>query len=307
MGDRRTAADVRAAGAVLWRPAGRGAQVAVIHRPKYDDWSFAKGKVDPGEHVLLAAIREVYEETGLPVTLGRPLPPVQYLNDGVRKRVDYWLARVGAPAPGFTANSEVDRLDWLAASRAASRLSYARDAELLAEFRSGPRDTSPLIVVRHASAGRKSDWHKEDAARPLDARGRKDARALAGLLRCYASSARVISAPAVRCALTVRPYALAAGAAVEVEPAFELPARPRDAAAAREQAVKAAGLVAADPRPAVVCAHRENLPAIIESACAELGAAVPPGGALRKGEFLVLHRAAGRLAGAERHHPAQIG
>ena len=69
--------EVRAAGAVLWRPAGGGSQVALVHRPKYDDWSFPKGKLDPGEHVLLAAVREVAEETGLRVTLGRRLPPVR--------------------------------------------------------------------------------------------------------------------------------------------------------------------------------------------------------------------------------------
>src|SRR5580698_2435602 len=164
MPDRRAAGEVRAAGAVVWRPAGRGAQVAVIHRQKYDDWSFAKGKVDPGEHVLLTAVREVAEETGLTITLGRPLPPVRYSNDGVPKRVDYWLARAEVPAAGFTANDEVDELDWLAASRAVTRLSYERDSEILAKFRNGPWQTSPLIVVRHGSAGSKSDWRKDDAS-----------------------------------------------------------------------------------------------------------------------------------------------
>ena len=67
MADQQAAAEVRAAGAVIWRPAGRGAQVALVHRPKYDDWSFPKGKLEPGEHVLLAATREVAEETGLQV------------------------------------------------------------------------------------------------------------------------------------------------------------------------------------------------------------------------------------------------
>jgi hypothetical protein len=94
---------------------------------------------------------------------------------------------------------------------------------------------------------------------------------------------------------------------VEVEPAFGLPAHARDLDSSREQAAKAAALTAADDRPAVICAHRENLPAIIGAACAELGAQVPQGEPLRKGEFLVLHRAAGRLAGVERHHPGDVG
>jgi 8-oxo-dGTP pyrophosphatase MutT (NUDIX family)/phosphohistidine phosphatase SixA len=305
MPDRHAAAEVRAAGAVVWRPAGRGAQVAVIHRQKYDDWSFAKGKVDPGEHVLLTAVREVAEETGLTITLGRPLPPVRYSNDGVPKRVDYWLARAEVPAAGFTANDEVDELDWLAASRAVTRLSYERDSEILAKFRNGPWQTSPLIVVRHGSAGSKSDWRKDDASRPLDSRGKKDARQLDALLRCFGSG-RVLSAPATRCVATVRPYASATGSRVEVEAAFGLAARARDVPAAQQQAASAAALAAADPRPAVICAHRENLPAIIAAACAELRAPVPEGGPLRKGEFLVLHRADGVLAGFERHHPADV-
>jgi 8-oxo-dGTP pyrophosphatase MutT (NUDIX family) len=303
MGDRRAPGEVRAAGAVLWRPSGRGAQVAVIHRPKYDDWSFAKGKLEPGEHVLLAAVREVCEETGLTVTLGRPLPPVCYSNDGVPKRVDYWLARATEPAARFTANREVDEVDWLAASRAVSRLSYERDGETLTKFRTGPWQTAPLILVRHGSAGRKSDWRKDDASRPLDSRGKKDAKQLAALLRCFGTG-RVLSAPATRCVATVRPYAAATGAPVEVEPAFGLADKARDVPAAQEQAAKAAAHAAADPRPAIICAHRENLPAIIGAACAELGAPLPEGDPLRKGEFLVLHRAEGGLAAIERHHPA---
>jgi 8-oxo-dGTP pyrophosphatase MutT (NUDIX family)/phosphohistidine phosphatase SixA len=306
MPDRRAAGEVRAAGAVLWRPAGRGAQVALIHRPKYDDWGFPKGKVDPGEHVLLAAVREVYEETGLPVTLGRPLSPVRYVNDGVPKRVDYWLARTQAPSSQqFRANSEVDVLDWLAASGAGARLSYARDAELLGEFLPGPRHTSPLIVLRHASAGSKSDWHKDDQSRPLDSHGKKDARHLSSLLRCFGPG-RVITAPATRCVATVRPYASATGTTIEVEPAFGLAEKAKAAEPQRERAAAAAAQLAADERPAVICGHRENLPAIIAAACAKLRAEVPEGGPLRKGEFLVLHRAGGRLAGIERHHPSDV-
>jgi len=121
MPDRQAADKIRAAGAVLWRPAGRGVQVALIHRPKYDDWGLAKGKLEPGEHPLLAAVREVAEETGLRITLGLHLPPVRYLVEGEPKVVDYWAARVDASCGTFTPNHEVDRLDWVASSRAAAR------------------------------------------------------------------------------------------------------------------------------------------------------------------------------------------
>ncbi len=311
MADHPAAGEIRAAGAVLWRPAGPGAQVALVHRPKYDDWSFAKGKLSPGEHVLLAATREVQEETGLQVTLGRCLPPVTYLVDGQPKRVDYWAAR---PSSGqFAPNSEVDQLDWVAQAQAAARLSYAHDGQLLADFIAGPRLTVPLVLVRHASAGRKSDWRKDDVLRPLDARGQRQASVLARLIGCFGPS-RVISSPAERCLATVRPFAAWSGAEIEVDPALGVPdVNPMKAVRAAETdglakaAADVAQSAAADGRPAVICAHRENIPGMLSAVCDLLGAPAPAGRSLRKGEFWVLHRAAGRLAGAERHSPDKGG
>lgn len=298
MPDGWAADEVRAAGAVVWRPAGRGAQVALVHRPKYDDWSYPKGKLLPGEHVLLAAVREVAEETGLLVTLGRRLPPVGY-NVALPKRVDYWAAAVAAAPAAFAPTSEVDQLAWVAASAAGARLSYPRDVQALADFRAGPLRTVPLILVRHASAGSKSHWQSDDQSRPLDARGKTDARTLAELLRCFGTG-RVVSSPAERCVATVRPYAELVGAEIEIEPAFEVV---RKAAVADPEAAKAMAVLAAGDEPVVVCGHRENMPFLLDAACAELGAdcrAVKP---LRKGEFLVLHRADRKLAAIDRYHP----
>jgi 8-oxo-(d)GTP phosphatase len=294
---------------VLWRPAGRGAQVALIHRPKYDDWTFAKGKLTQGEHVLLAALREVEEETGLRVTLGRNLPSVRYLVEGLPKRVDYWTALVDQAGAAFVPNSEVDKLEWMPASTAGRRLSYGHDVQLLAAFTAGPRQTSPLILIRHASAGSKSDWRKGDHSRPLDVRGRQQAKMLARLLRCF-GAARVLSSPTERCVATVHPFAASEGAEVEEVDAFAVSAhRPKKAAkqaaadARSLEAARTAASAAADSRPTVICAHRENMPLLLEAACRQLGAEVPPGPPLRKAEFWVLHRAGGKLAAAERHHP----
>ncbi len=295
MADRLAADELRAAGAVVWRQAGSGCRVALVHRPKFDDWSFPKGKLEPGEHVLLAAVREVAEETGLLVTLGRRLPPTQYANDAVPKRVDYWLATVAGAPPVFEPNSEVDELAWLAASRAAGRLSYERDVDMLASLRAGPRQTTPLILLRHASAGTKSGWSKSDVSRPLDRAGAHDALVLASLLRCFGGG-RVVSAPAERCVATVRPYAGSIGGVVEIEPALEIAADPAAAAAAMAR-------LAADNCPVVICGHRENLPMLLDIACAALGAPGLGGKPLRKAEFAVLHRAAGALVALERYHP----
>lgn len=309
MADTGAAGEILAAGAVLWRPAGRGAQIALIHRPKYDDWGFAKGKLTQDEHVLLAAVREVEEETGLRVTLGRNLPPVSYFVDGLPKRVHYWAALVDQASAAFVPNSEVDELEWVPASEAGRRLTYSHDVQLLKAFSTGPRETAPLILIRHASAGSKSDWPKGDESRPLDARGRQQAKMLARLLRCF-GAARVLSSPTERCVATVRPFAQSEGADVEVVDAFTVSGhrgkktdkQPVTEALAHD-ATRAVASAAADGRPAVICAHRENMPLLLEAACRQLGAEVPAGPPLRKAEFWVLHRAGGKLAAVERHHP----
>lgn len=123
---------VQAAGGVLLRPGPSGAEVAVIHRPKYEDWSLPKGKLNDGEGFEQAALREVEEETGMRAELGPELSSVSYRDrSGRSKLVRYWLMRVldGEFRPG----SEVDELRWLDADSAASLLSYEHDAALVRE------------------------------------------------------------------------------------------------------------------------------------------------------------------------------
>ena len=296
------AGPVRAAGALLRRAAAGGDELALIHRIKYDDWTFPKGKLEPGEHVLEAAVREVAEETGVRVVLGRRLSPIRYRSDGRPKRVDYWAAR---PAPGastsFVPNSEVDDLEWLPAPAARRKLTYDHDARLLAELMAGPPDTVPVILLRHASAGAKDSWAGDDLDRPLDAEGAAVAERLAGLLNCYGSG-RVISSAAERCLATVRPYARRAGVAITVEPGLTVSEPPAAPAAVMDLAAA----IVAERLPTVLCAHRENLAPALAAIYGYLGAGLPgePDGAgLDKGGFWVLHTADGTLAGAERHSP----
>ncbi len=295
MADRPAADEIRAAGAVAWRPGPDGPLVALVHRPKYDDWTLPKGKVDPGESVLLTAVREVEEETGQHVTLGRRLSPSCYDVDGRPKRVDYWVARAQDPPAEFTPNHEVDELAWLSVPEAADRLTYERDVVVLGEFAAGPAQTMPLILLRHASAGSRAGWRGADLARPLDVGGTADADALAWMLRCFGAD-RVISSAAERCVATVRPFAALTGAKIEIEPLFTVGAM----AAPDAVALRAAGL-AADHRAAVVCVHRENLPMLLAAACARLGSSPPAGAPLPKGGFWVLHVADSTLAATERH------
>ena len=121
---------VLAAGAVLWRPARRSGsdeiEVGLVHRPKYDDWSLPKGKLDPGEHLVACAVREVLEETGHAVRLGAPLGVQRYPVQGLPKEVRYWAARANDSAPPWRGTAEIDRLEFVPASRAGARLTQPR-------------------------------------------------------------------------------------------------------------------------------------------------------------------------------------
>jgi 8-oxo-dGTP diphosphatase len=123
-------AEVRAAGGVIVRRGGGGPEVALVHRPKYDDWSLPKGKLDRGEAWEEAALREVEEETGLRCRLLEELDAVAYRDPkGRPKVVRYWLME---PVSGsFQPNKEVDRFEWLALEGALGRLTYEHDRELV--------------------------------------------------------------------------------------------------------------------------------------------------------------------------------
>jgi 8-oxo-dGTP diphosphatase len=130
-----TNAVVRAAGGVVIRDGEHGPEVAIVHRPRYDDWSLPKGKRDPGETDEQCAVREVEEETGLRCTLGRELLPTRYVDrKGRPKVVRYWDMEVVDSRP-FVANDEIDELLWSPLDDAIERLSYPHDADVLANVR----------------------------------------------------------------------------------------------------------------------------------------------------------------------------
>jgi 8-oxo-dGTP pyrophosphatase MutT (NUDIX family) len=123
--------EVAAAGGLITRRiADDGVEMLLVHRPKYDDWSFPKGKVETGESDEEAAVREVREETGFEVSLGAELDTVRYVDGrGRPKRVRYWLMTVVGGRPAVP-NAEVDALRWLAPELASTLLTYSHDQEL---------------------------------------------------------------------------------------------------------------------------------------------------------------------------------
>jgi 8-oxo-dGTP diphosphatase len=271
---------IKAAGAVAWRPRPDGGDIEVllVHRKKYDDWSLPKGKAEPGEPLPLTGVREVFEEGGARLVLGRRLTSVRYQAGGRPKRVHYWAARVRDVAGDAVPNSEVDQVAWVPAGQAKERVSYDHDRRVLKDFTSQSPDTAPLILLRHAKAVPKDEWDGDDAGRPLDDAGRASAKALAPLLACFAPMARVISSAAVRCLDTVRPFAELTGAQVLAEQSLHVQSPgtdPADSAAIITGAIAAGGAV-------VCCAHRENLPVL---QAAVIGALGPPLGARLPGDW----------------------
>lgn len=292
---------IEAAGGVVWRSAlgGVGVEVALVHRPKYDDWSLPKGKLAPGEHPLLGGVREVWEETGHVAVPGRPLGEIRYLKDGTPKRVRYWA--MAASSGAFTPNDEVDQVMWLPPREGQRHLLPDRDRGILAEFSRDPDPTVPVVVVRHASAGERGSWVGDDRDRPLDDLGHQQAQALVALLETYAVS-RVLSADVLRCLETVGPYAAARRLTVESEPLLSESGQAAHPGAALDRVLTAV----ATGEPAAICSQGKAMPDLLAGVCLALGHEVPDDLSTRKGGLWVLHvsgSGSGRLSALERFDP----
>ncbi|MBS45198.1 MAG: DNA mismatch repair protein MutT [Nocardioides sp.] len=281
--------DVQAAGVVVFRP---GRRVLLVHRPQYDDWSFPKGKLDPGEHPVAAAVREVSEETDVHVRLCRPLTSLRYPVEGGRhKVVHYWVGRpVGdGDVSGFRPNEEVDEVRWVPAPEAAELLTYDRDRGVLEEALRYRKKTRAIIVLRHGKARSRKGWGGDDARRPLVQLGFEQADRLVPLLAAY-DVTRVLTSPSERCVQTVAPYTSTTG--------WEQESRPRIS----EEDVTSKGVarvvdeMLSDERGVVVCSHRPVLPLLIDALGAE-----DPG--LDPGDMLVLHVRKREVVAVERHSP----
>jgi 8-oxo-dGTP diphosphatase len=243
---------VTAAGAVVWR----AGSVAVVHRPRYDDWTLPKGKLEPGETGLAAAVREVEEETGHRVVLGRHLSTVRYSVGRAEKRVDYFAARVTGGA--FHPNEEVDELRWLPVAEASDILSYPQDRNVLAEFSRLPAETTSVLLVRHAKAGNREDWRGADDDRPLSPTGQRQAAALRAMLPLFGAD-RVHSAPLERCVRTVAGLAADLGRTVVPEPQLSERAFAGDPRGAEHRLRE----IAAQGGVAAVCSQGGVIPHVI--------------------------------------------
>lgn len=268
----------------------KGGEVLLVHRPKYDDLAFPKGKLDRGEHPTAAAVREVAEETGLRVRLNRPLIKQRYrIGSGRMKTVHYWTGRVigSDDVAIYEPNAEIDEVAWVPFDKAMRLLTYDIDRATLAEALEVRKKTQTLIVLRHEESRARNRWTKDDRLRPLLAIGARQAERLTPILGAYGVD-RVLSSSSIRCVQTVAPYAESIKVAVErMDSLSEEDARPK-AVARIVTDVVASGL------NTVICTHRPVFPALF--APLDLG---DPG--LAKGEMMVVHLRRGEVVATERH------
>ncbi len=298
----------------MWRLVDGKLKVLVIHRTAYADVTLPKGKVDPGETLAETAAREIFEETGIRVSLGIPVGVSRYRMPNKRQKiVHYWAAEAtdeAIRASAFVPNKEIAALEWVGPKRALKHLSYPVDIEILENFLKfvddGILSTFPVVVLRHAKAVSREDWEGPDAARPLTAKGAKQAAAVVGPLKAFGVR-KIISSDAVRCVTTVTPLAAALGREIDRTHLISQDAWEEGSSDARS----VIGKRVRSRKPAVLCSHGPLLPDILgELALATgtlRGSYLGSASSLEVGAFSVVHLSATNpgsgIVAIESHEP----
>ena len=278
--------DVHAAGAVVARS---GKQVLLVHRPKYDDWSFPKGKLDEGEHVTAAGVREVAEETGLDVRLGPPLRAQRYAAGNRMKTVHYWMGRVigDSDVSQYQANDEIDEVAWVPFDDAMNLLTYPYDRETLRESMLVRKKTRAFVILRHGQARSRKSWRKNDRLRPLVRTGTLQAQRTVPVLAAYDVS-MVATSSSTRCVQSVAPYV----DVTDVKPRALDGLSEEDAT---DESVREIVQELLDHKGGVVlCTHRPVLPAVFDA----VGVTEAK---LEPGSMFVVHQRWGKVVATERH------
>jgi 8-oxo-dGTP diphosphatase len=292
---------VYAAGIVCWREVKGSLEVLLVHRPKYKDWTFPKGKQDEGEYLPETAVREMKEETGISLKLGRNLGEISYkIEGGDKKFVTYWSSKAREKSwkkKRFKANDEVSEIVWEGAEKALQKLSYKHDQKLLRDVvrlhQANELETRALVLLRHGLATPRTEWKGQEAKRPLLPEGRQQAKRLVSLLSAFGPK-RLVTSPWKRCEQTIAPYAKAGKKKVIERSQFtELSSKlsPRKT----KMAVEA---IFEQSKSALLCTHRPALPTITQTLASH---AKPPireeilsATALKPAEFVVLRLSLGK-------------
>ena len=249
---------ILAAGALVWRKSKeKKIEIAVIHRPKYNDWTIPKGKVELNESSIACAYREVIEETSIETEFGMYLGEVKYQSLDGPKQVSFWSAQV-VKENIFTPNSEVDEIKWVEAAKAAKFLSLESDKEILSKFNKLKYESKPLVLLRHAKALSRDEWQGDDDDRPLDSLGQMQAKRLLSIYQAF-NLEQIHTSDAIRCYDTVEPMAKALGLRLEVSNNLSESVFKKD----KEDAFDyARDLIKSDKR-ALLCSHNPILPKVL--------------------------------------------
>lgn len=241
---------VLAAGGVITQHRRGAERHLLVHRPRYDDWSLPKGKVDHDDETLAgAALREVEEETGVTARLGPHVGTSDYKDrSGRAKRVQWWAMVVVSQAP-HKPDDEVDRIKWVKDSKLPRKLTYGTDRRIIAGL---DDDRRSLLIVRHAHAGSRGD-HDPDHKRPLSRKGRGQASGLVEQLADHHIDT-IVTSPFTRCRDTVE--GLAADRDLRVVKDKRL--------AEGADLADVLGLIKELPTTAVLCTHRDVIDVLLD-------------------------------------------
>ena len=249
---------ISAAGAVVWRKhKDNFTEVAIIHRPKYDDWSFPKGKLEVGESLIACAHREVLEETNLQTEFGPHLGQVEYFTPDGLKKVTYWSAKVIAEKP-FRTNSEVDQLKWIPITKVIEVLTNETDKEIFDKFVKVKFNSKPFILLRHAKAITRDEWQGEDDDRPLSSSGQNQAMRLLSTYQVF-NIDQIHSSDAVRCYDTVKSMAKGLDIKLEVSSKLSENTYKKD----KEKAFDYVSELIKEDKSILICSHNPILPKML--------------------------------------------
>lgn len=250
---------IRAAGALLWREnSDLALEVALIHRPRYDDWSLPKGKLEIGETALQCAYREVLEETGIRATFTRQLDTIDYEESGEVKRVKYWAAHCALNNIEFAPNEEVDQMRWLPATQALEQATHDSDKSIIETFMNQEQHTDTLIILRHTKSLERGDWDEADSHRTLDETGFDQAQLLIKHLAPFAID-ELYTSDYTRCVQTVTPLAHARGLSITTVPSLNEESFELDP----EKAISFANALKQDEKNILICSHNPVIPSML--------------------------------------------
>ena len=274
---------ILAAGSVIWRKEKNEVQVALVHRPRYDDWSLPKGKQDGPESLIACAFRETIEETNLKVSFGPYIGDIEYFVPDGLKIVHYWSARLSDDSPTFHPNEEVDLLEWHSLEGAVEKVTRDSDREIIEKFVNTPFDSYPLIMLRHAKALAREEWQGEDEDRPLEQLGQQQARRMLSLYQVYGLT-QIHTSDAVRCHDTVEQMAHALKISLTITNKVSEYTWKKN----KEKAIDYAKDLIKVNEPVILCSHNPVLPRMMEKLTKKIDFDYPSN-KLEPGESWILH------------------